>query len=106
MTRPVLFLPEAEADLLEGQAWYDARAIGLGDRFFAAVDVVVRRIGAAPHQFPEVHGRTHRALVRHFPYAIFFRVESDGVYIVACMHTSRNPQRWRSRATVHSAIGS
>ncbi len=106
MTRPVFFLPEAEAELLEGRAWYDARAIGLGDRFFLAIDALVARIGEAPRQFPEVHGATHRALVRHFPYALFFRIEPEGVYVIACMHTSRNPKRWIRRALPHSAIGS
>lgn len=106
MTQPVFFLPEAEAELLEGRAWYDARSIGLGDRFFAAIDTLVARIAAAPHRFPEVHGAIHRALVRHFPYALFFRIEPDGVYVIACMHTSRSPERWRRRASPHSAIGS
>lgn len=98
MSRPVFFLPDAEAELLEGQAWYDGRAFGLGDRFFAAVDATVSRIGAAPRQFPLAHKTIHRALVQRFPYALYFRVESDGVYVIACTHTSRAANPWQRRA--------
>jgi hypothetical protein len=38
-------LPDAEAELLDAQAWYDERLPGLGDRFFNAVESVVARIG-------------------------------------------------------------
>jgi len=95
--RPVFFLPDAEAELLDAQSWYDGRALGLGDRFFDAVDAMVSRIAAAPRQFPAVHDDVHRALVRHFPYALYFRIEPDGVYVLACFHTSRDPEHWRRR---------
>jgi hypothetical protein len=37
----VVFRPEAEEELLEAQAWYEARAAGLGLEFARAVDVAV-----------------------------------------------------------------
>lgn len=95
---PVFFLPEAETDLREAQAWYDSRAFGVGDRFFAAVDGTVLRIGESPFQFPLVHTNSRRALVRRFPYALYFRVEAAAVFMIACAHTSRDPARWQSRA--------
>ena len=98
MILPVFFLPDAEAELLEAQAWYDGRAFGLGERFFAAVDATVSRIAAAPQHFPTVHADIHRALVRRFPHALYFRIEPDGVYVLACSHTSRHPGHWRRRS--------
>jgi len=97
LIRPVFFLPPAEAELLEAQAWYDGRRFGLGDRFFAAVDDLVVRIGAAPHQFPSVHPGTHRALVPSFPYALYFRTEPHEVFVIACAHTSRHSSLWQRR---------
>ena len=94
---PVFFLPAAEAELREAQAWYDSRAHGLGDRFFAAVDGAVQRIGEQPLQFPLVHTNTRRALVRRFPYALYFRVEPAALFMIACAHTSRQPVHWQSR---------
>jgi hypothetical protein len=39
-----------------------------------------------------------RALVRRFPYAVFYRVESDAPVIIACVHCRSHPRRWQSRA--------
>jgi len=92
---PVYFLPVAEAELVAAQTWYDERAAGLGDRFFFAVDGVVSRIGGNAVQFPLIRGELRRALVPRFPYALFFRVEDERAYVVACAHTSRAPFYWR-----------
>jgi len=92
MARPVLFLPHAEVELVDAQRWYDQQAFGLGDRFFLAVDLLIPRIGDMPKQFPAVRGEIRRALVRHFPYALYFREETEAIYILACTHTSRNPR--------------
>lgn len=91
---PVYFLPTAEAELLAAQAWYDEQAEGLGDRFFDAVDRVVARIDGNPRQFPVMRATLRRALVPRFPYALFFRMEGDAAYVVACAHTSRAPFYW------------
>lgn len=92
----VYFLPDAEAETSAAQEWYDMRAMGLGDRFFAAVDSVVSRMADKPEQFPVAHGSLRRAMIFRFPYALIFRIEAEGVYVVACAHTSRAPFYWRN----------
>jgi plasmid stabilization system protein ParE len=94
---PVYFLPAAEAELQEAQDWYDTRVEGLGDRFFAAVDALLPRIGDNPEQFPTAYTNLRRVMVRRFPYALYFRIEAEGVYVIACFHTSRDPRQWRRR---------
>ena len=47
--------------------------------------------------YPVVHRGTRRMLVRRFPYAIFYRTYGDVAVVVACMHGSRDPRRWKSR---------
>ncbi|HLY58584.1 MAG TPA: type II toxin-antitoxin system RelE/ParE family toxin [Stellaceae bacterium] len=94
---PIHFLPEAESELREAQGWYDLRTGGLGERFMAAIDAAVARIGENPEQFPVVYRHFRRALAKRFPYALYFRVQADGIYVVACAHTSRHPARWRRR---------
>jgi len=50
---PVYFLPAAAAELQAAQDWYDGRIEDLGDRFFAAVDAMLPRIGDThPDNFP------------------------------------------------------
>jgi plasmid stabilization system protein ParE len=50
-----------------------------------------------PLAHPRVHGEARRALVRRFPYAIYFRAMSDEVVVLAVMHGRRFPRRWRLR---------
>lgn len=97
MSQPVFFLAAAEAELLRAQAWYDERVPGLGERFFDAVDTIVARISETPQQFPLAHPHIRRALVRRFPFALYFRIEREGAFVIACVHTSRAAEQWRSR---------
>ena len=38
-----------------------------------------------------------RALLRRFPYALFFRIVDDAVFVMACFHSSRDPRIWQHR---------
>jgi toxin ParE1/3/4 len=65
--------------------------------FLRAVDACLDTIEVAPLRFPMVHRDVRRALMRRIPYAVFFRVAGDQVIVLACIHTSRSPRRWRGR---------
>ena len=38
-----------------------------------------------------------RALLRRFPYAVYFAVEGDLVIVLAVLHGSRDPAEWQRR---------
>ena len=38
-----------------------------------------------------------RALVRRFPYAVFYGYDGDAVTVQAVLHTARDPAKWRQR---------
>ena len=77
--------------------WYEAEAVGLGNRFRAELDHVAQRLAANPLQFPPVFADVRRALLRRFPYALFFRIVDDAVVVMACFHSSRDPRIWQHR---------
>jgi len=83
--------------VIEAQAWYESEAPGLGRQFRAAVDTVVGRMGSNPRQFPVVFKNVRRALLRRFPYSLFFIVEERSLLVIACFHASRNPAQWKRR---------
>jgi len=95
VTLPVVWLPEASADLKEARAWYENIRPELGERFALAVERTVEAITEHPLQFPVVHRGRRRAGVRLFPYGIFFEVQS--IVVFACFHGVRNPKRWQMR---------
>lgn len=37
------------------------------------------------------------ARVRRFPYALFFVIRPDMLFVIACFHSSRNPALWQRR---------
>lgn len=94
---PVRFTLAAQAEVTEAQDWYEAQLPGLGTQFRAELDRTVQRIAANPLQFRRVLQDVRRARLRRFPYGLFFRVEPDGVLVIACFHASRDPQRWQQR---------
>jgi plasmid stabilization system protein ParE len=94
---PVVFGPGARAEMLEASHWYATHAEVLARRFVGEVDAVVTRIADNPLQFPLVLKDVRRAKLRRFPYALFFRVVDETVFVIACFHARRDPQRWHGR---------
>ena len=97
MTLPVVWIPEANADLLDARAWYDDIRPQLGDHFALAIEATVRAISEHPLQFPVVYRGRRRAGVHRFPYGIFFEVQEHRIVVIACFHGRRNPRRWQLR---------
>jgi hypothetical protein len=94
---PVQFRPAASRDAIDAADWYEAQLPGLGARFFLDLDNVLSRIEESRDQFPHVYRDTHRALLRRFPYGIFFRNYEDRTLVVAVADLRRKPNRWQER---------
>ena len=91
------FLPAAEADVAAAIAWYDAQSDGLGGAVLEELNATLERILTGPQRYPKVQGSTRRALLRRFPYAVYFREESGQIVIFAVFHQRRGPQALRAR---------
>lgn len=88
---------EAEQDLVVAASWYERQRIGLGSEFLDEVLAALESVAGQPRMYPVIHRNTRRALMRRFPFGIFYRIESRHVVIVAIMHASRHPTRWQRR---------
>ena len=77
--------------------WYESRRLGLGTQFVEALEHTVARIAENPATSPKVHGAVRRAVLRRFPYAVYFRPVGD-IVVVLAVHGRQHPERWRSRA--------
>ena len=93
----VIFSPAARAEAHEAFDWYETRAVGLGNRFVAELDAIAEQIAANPMMFPIVFKDLRRARLRRFPYGLYFRLEDEAIYVIACFHGSRDPRRWQAR---------
>ena len=94
----VLYRTEAAADLAEAFSWYQTQRSGLGAEFHDAVFATIALIEGLPDAFPIVHQDLRRALLRRFPYAVYYRrLGADQLEILACLHNRRHPRVWRRR---------
>ena len=97
MTLPVVWVPEAEAELQQARDWYDSIRPELGERFALALEEAVQAVADNPMQFAVVHRGRRRAGVRRFPYGIIFETQERQILVIACFHAKRNPKRWQGR---------
>ena len=93
------FHPEALAEYREAALHYAQSQPDLDLRFIECVEQAIRKITEAPTRWRIFEQGIRRCLVRVFPYAILYSIESDYVLIVAVMHCKREPGYWRSRIT-------
>ena len=98
MTRRLVVRSAAEADIAEAALWYEDRAPGLGADFLRAVDAAFGEIERMPERYPTVHLACRRALLRHFPFTVYFIPAAELISVVACMHARRDPRSWQERA--------
>jgi plasmid stabilization system protein ParE len=86
----IVSLP-AEQDISEAFDWYQIQMAGLGDRFLMQVDRTLLNIQASFDLYPILYRDIRRALVRQFPYAVYYCRARDSLVIVAVLHQRQNP---------------
>jgi plasmid stabilization system protein ParE len=96
MTLPVVLTPEAQADFDEAADWYEQQA-QRGTAFTKAVREVFDRIAAMPRLHQVVYKDVRRAVLRRFPYTVFYRVDADRITVVSVFNNRRNPAIWKDR---------
>lgn len=97
MSRRLIIRPKAEAEIADAFGWYEDRVPGLGSDFLLSVDAVLHAILRHPQQYPQVHRIVRRALLRRFPYEVFFVEDDERVAVLSVFHAKRNPKRWQER---------
>jgi plasmid stabilization system protein ParE len=95
---PAAFLPEARDDIDEAFTQYQARLVGLGDRFLASLQRTIGLIEANPLQYGEVATDIRAAMLRRFPYVVYYREEPTQVLVIAMRHGRDDPSIWQGRA--------
>lgn len=55
------------------------------------------QIGRNPLAHPAVYGELHRALLRRFPYGVFYVVGEAEIGVIGVFHGRRDPKVWQAR---------
>lgn len=93
----IRFQSDADAELAEAREWYAHQRKDLDAEFMQCIDETLARIARDPSLYPIEYRSLRRAVVRRFPFAIFYEVAIDEIQVVAVFHSRRNPQIWKSR---------
>ncbi len=91
------FLPEANEEFREASRYYENEAPGVGLAFIAEVHRVISMVISHPLAAKKIRGTIRSKVLLHFPYSLFYSIESNLILIVAVAHQKRRPTYWRSR---------
>ena len=90
--------PGAEADIRSAVRWYQRIDLNLAFRFRLETLATRRRLERFPLQFPILRNITHRALLKRFPYSLYFYLNDDEASVIAVVHQRRNDTVWMDRS--------
>lgn len=93
----LLIKPLAEKDIEDITLWYNDIRKDLGNEFLLSLEATFNSIQGNPTNFQIVYKNLRRALTIRFPYGVFYIIEENTIYVLAVVHTSRNPKSWRKR---------
>ena len=97
MTLPLDFHPAVRREVDLSYRYYVQAQSGLGRDFLRSVEKTLTKIGENPERYGFAEGDIHEAMLKRFPFAIYFRVLTDRIRVLAIFHTSRDPSEWTSR---------
>ncbi len=89
--------PRVDLDIAAAYQWYEREKPGLGGEFLDQLLAAYDRIAVGALQYQDLRSGIRRALLRRFPYAVYFAVEGDLVVVLAVVHASRDPAEWQWR---------
>ena len=96
--KPIVIRPAAAAEIEEAFLWYESQRLGLGEEFREALRATLNKVAENTQLYQVVHRGTRRALMKRFPYGVFYREIEQLIVVVACMHGHRHPKRWQTRS--------
>lgn len=97
MTYTLQFTEEFDQDLSNIIWWYAIQREGLEQEFRLSFETAVLLIQDNPLSFQAEHRDVRRAVLRRFPYKIYYKVYEERILFLGIFHTSRDPKLIRKR---------
>ena len=92
MASTVLYKPAAQAEISDIAEYLERQRLGFGRLFFEEIRRVEEFLRDNPGLYQLVNGPIRRAVLRRFPYGLFYIVEDERVLVLACFHLHRGPR--------------
>ena len=98
MNLKTVILPKAKLELKDAFNWYENQEKGLGFEFLISADAAQCSVERDPEMYPKVFKDIRKALIQRFPFAIYYAVRADTLYVLSVFHARRNPEEWKKRS--------
>ncbi|HYR30214.1 MAG TPA: type II toxin-antitoxin system RelE/ParE family toxin [Thermoanaerobaculia bacterium] len=98
MIAEIVLTREARKDVAHAIFGYGEISSRLSARFGEELEHVFNNISSFPDMYPLVYRNFRRALLRKFPYSVFYVVEESFVLVVAVVHQARDESAWKRRS--------
>ena len=89
--------PQADLEIEAAFQWYEKEQPGLGLESRGELRAAYNRIVEGPFKYQHLRSGIRRALLRRFPYAVYFAVEQTVIVVLTVLHASRDPAEWQRR---------
>jgi plasmid stabilization system protein ParE len=91
----VRYKAAAEAEIGEIFAYLDSQRRGLGVEFLNEIERVESFLRDNPAIYQQIDNVIRRAVLRRFPYGLFYVVDDGEVSVIACFHLHRGPRSYQ-----------
>ena len=102
MNYRIVFSLGAKADISSAVEWYEHKDPNLAFRFMLDMRATKRRIVKYPYISTHINGTLRRAVLKRFPYYIYFSLNIDTVFVIAVVHQRRADSSWMGRGNGYS----
>ena len=82
----------ALGDIVEAARQYEGRRTGFAAIFVAEIARIEALICDVPRLYPAIEGSIRRAVLRRFPFGLFYLEEPDRILVLACLDLRRSPE--------------
>jgi len=87
------YTDHAREDVTCAFLWYEKQRRGLGNDFLDCMELALEDIAAFPEMFPVSHARFRKALIRRFPFSIFYMIERGMIVVHAVFDNRQDPDK-------------
>ena len=87
------YTDNAREDLKIAFSWYEEQRHGLGLDFLDCVEATIETIVQMPKLYAIHHKIFRRALVRRFPFSVFYTIEDETIIVHAVFDNRQDPAR-------------
>ena len=89
--------PRADLDVEGAFEWYENEQPRLGFEFLNELRAAYNSIANGPLKYQHLRSGIRRALLKRFPFAVYFAIEGADILVLAVLHASRVPAEWQRR---------